>query len=378
MSNRAGIEGLIRPMNGACMIMYSRSGRAKIHSMWNDLKYLLAYLSPIAAALGLYLGGIWSPGAFYLGFIIIPLLECILPARTDNVTESGEKERNLRRYFDLLLYLHLPVIYSLQAYFVYRVGFTELSAGEVVGMTLNMGVILGSYGINVAHELGHRNNRIDEWIARFLLVPSLYTHFTIEHNYGHHRHVGTLHDPATARRGESVYAFWYRSVTGSFINAWCLERERLLRNGRRNLSASNQLIWGTCLQLIYLMVIFVVAGGLALFVSVVAAILGFLLLETVNYIEHYGLLRKKLPSGQYETVEAVHSWNSNHELGRIFLYELTRHADHHYRTNRHYQILRHLEGAPQLPTGYPGSMILTLIPPLWRHVMDPRTPNSTS
>jgi alkane 1-monooxygenase len=129
---------------------------------------------------------------------------------------------------------------------------------------------------------------------------------------------------------------------------------------------------GAALQLFYFTAIVIVAGWVASVAALGAAVMGFLLLETVNYIEHYGLVRRKLSSGHFETVEAMHSWNSNHELGRIFLYELTRHADHHYRTNRHYQILRHLEGAPQLPMGYPGSMILSLLPSMWRKIMDQR------
>ncbi|HLF65002.1 MAG TPA: alkane 1-monooxygenase [Saprospiraceae bacterium] len=340
--------------------------------MWDDLKYLIAYLSPMAAAVGLYLGGIWSPGAVYIGFMVIPLLELVLPARKDNVPIREETHRNTMKHFDWLLYFHLPIVYGLVVYFVYRVGFTKLHIWELIGMTMNMGVILGSYGINVAHELGHRADKVSAWIARLLLVPSLYTHFTIEHNYGHHRHVGTYEDPATARLGESIYAFWWRSVIGSFLNAWRLERERLLRSGKAFIGLSNQLILGVGLQLLYLIVIVIWAGWIALLVVLLAAMMGFLLLETVNYIEHYGLVRKKLPSGHYETVGAIHSWNSNHELGRIFLYELTRHADHHYRTSRHYQILRHLEGAPQLPAGYPGSMMLSLVPGMWRRVMDKR------
>lgn len=352
--------------------MHLVQGGQRYVPMWDEVKYLLAYISPVAAALGLYFGDIWSPGAFYIGFIVIPLLEFFLPARTANVPQDEEEHRNAMKVFDWLLYLHLPIIYGLTVFFVYRIGFTSLQIWEIIGMTLNMGVILGSYGINVAHELGHRTDPVSTWIARLLLVPSLYTHFTIEHNYGHHRHVGTPQDPATARLGESVYAFWWRSVSGSFRNAWHLEKERLVKTNKPFIGSSNQLIWGVTLQLFYVAAIIIVAGWVACVAALGAAVMGFLLLETVNYIEHYGLVRRKLSSGHYETVEAMHSWNSNHELGRIFLYELTRHADHHYRTNRHYQILRHLEGAPQLPLGYPGSMILSLVPSMWRKVMHER------
>nr|WP_321539671.1 fatty acid desaturase [Flavobacterium piscinae] len=98
------------------------------------------------------------------------------------------------------------------------------------------------------------------------------------------------------------------------------------------------------------------------------------MLETINYIEHYGLKRKKLPSGRYERVTEKHSWNSNHILGRIILYELTRHSDHHYKSTKEYQILECHEESPQLPYGYPTSMVLSFIPPLWFSIMNKRIP----
>lgn len=342
--------------------------------MWNDAKYLVAYATPVCAAFGLYAGGIWSPAAVYLGFVIIPIMELWIPARKDNIPQSMEQQRNLSRYFDLLLYLNLPFVYTLIAYFVYRVGFTELHMWEIAGMTLSMGVVLGTCGINVAHELGHRTRALDQWIARLLLIPVLYTHFTTEHNLGHHRRVGTYDDPATARLGESLYAFWWRSIFGSLAHAWQLERERLARLGKPFYGISNHLLTGLVLQVLYLAGIWIMAGVTVLFVIFMSAIIAILLLETVNYIEHYGLMRRRLFSGMYETVDVVHSWNSNHELGRIFLYELTRHADHHYRTDRHYQILRHMDGSSQLPTGYPGSMLLALVPGLWKKIMHKRIP----
>jgi alkane 1-monooxygenase len=342
--------------------------------MWNDVKYLLAYMSPLAAALGIWVGGIWSPGALYVGFVAIPVLELFLPASTTNTDAELEKSRGGRAFFDVLLYIHLPLVWGIAGLFAWRVGCTEISWIEALSMTISLGIVLGTNGINVAHEIGHRNGTFNVWVSRLLLVPSFYTHFTIEHNYGHHRFVGTPEDPATARHGESLYAFWWRSTIGSLINAWQLERKRLADGHIPFWSMGNQLIIGVVLEGCYLLVLVLIGGIAALPLVIAAGVIGFLLLETVNYIEHYGLLRRKLPSGQYEPVDAMHSWNSNHELGRIFLYELTRHADHHYHTSRKYQILRHLDGAPQLPTGYPGSMMLALIPVWWRRIMDPRIP----
>ena len=103
---------------------------------------------------------------------------------------------------------------------------------------------------------------------------------------------------------------------------------------------------------------------------VLAAIIGILLLETVNYIEHYGLLRQRTASGRYERVRHVHSWNSDHQIGRLMLFNLSRHSDHHYKASKKYQVLDSLPDSPQMPTGYPGMMVLALVQPLWFRVMD--------
>ncbi len=343
--------------------------------MWEDLKYLVAYTSPLAAALGIYYGGFWSPGAVYLGFVVIPVLEFFLPARTENTPEVAEKQKAESRFFDALLYINVPIVYGLLVFFSYRITATVVSIWEIIGMTASMGVIIGTCAINVAHELGHRTGRFNAWMARLLLVPAFYTHFTIEHNYGHHRNVGTPDDPATARKGEPLYAFWWRSVIGSLRNAWRLEKDRLHREWKKVSPLHHHLVLGLTLQCIYLAAIVIAFGWMTGLFIVSAGVFGFLLLETVNYIEHYGLMRRSLPTSHYESVEAKHSWNSNHELGRIFLYELTRHADHHYQTNRRYQVLRHLENAPQMPYGYPATLLMALIPPLWRRVMDGRLIN---
>lgn len=134
------------------------------------------------------------------------------------------------------------------------------------------------------------------------------------------------------------------------------------------------MLWYTVFQLSYLLIVFVFFGLTGFLFALFAGIAGFVLLETVNYIEHYGLLRSKMPSGRYERVNAVHSWNSNHVIGRIVLYELTRHSDHHYKTSKKYQILDCHEDSPQMPYGYPTSMVLAMVPPLWFAIMNKRIP----
>jgi len=232
-------------------------------------------------------------------------------------------------------------------------------------MTLNIGVLIGTIGINVAHELGHRSTQYEQFFAKALLLSGLYMHFFIEHNRGHHKNVATEEDPASARFGENVYTFWFRSITQSYLDAWRLEAQRLKRSGKNVISTDNQMIWYQIIQAVYLLSVGAIFGWGMILYAMSIALGGVILLETVNYIEHYGLRRKKLASGRYENVQPYHSWNSNHELGRIFLYELTRHSDHHFKATRKYQILRHFEESPQLPLGYPASMLLSLLPPLW-------------
>ena len=195
--------------------------------MWKDAKYLIAYVLPLTAFFAVYYGGWLSYSAFIVAFVILPLLEIILPPRVENLTREEEGALTTRRFFDWLLYLNLPIVYGLCGFLAYRYGFTELTTFELVGMTLSVGIVLGTCGINVAHELGHRESGIDQFLARMLLAPTMYTHFTMEHNFGHHKHVATRDDPATARLGEPIFSFWIRTISGSFVNAWRLQRQIL-------------------------------------------------------------------------------------------------------------------------------------------------------
>ncbi|MBR9920078.1 MAG: alkane 1-monooxygenase [Bacteroidetes bacterium] len=338
----------------------------------HDFKYLFAYIAPLAAFAGIYLGGIWSFGAIYIGFVLIPLLELFLPYSDKNFSAKQEENRLNKKLFDWLLYANIPILFALLWYYFDTIAAGGLTGLEITGMSLNVGMIIGTIGINVAHELGHRLNKTEQRLAQVLLTTALYTHFFIEHNRGHHKNVSTDLDPASARKGEWVYLFWFRSLVGGYLNAWKLEKKRLNREKKAAGHPSNLMIQFTLAQAIYLLLVGLVFGWNVLPYAVLIAGIGVLLLESVNYIEHYGLRRMKLPSGRYEPVTPSHSWNSDHELGRIFLYELTRHSDHHFKATRKYQVLRHFDESPQLPVGYPGSIVLALLPPAWFMIMNPR------
>jgi alkane 1-monooxygenase len=345
--------------------------------MWRDFKYLIAYVAPLAGFIGLYAEGIWSFGSIYVAFVFIPIAEQFLPKSDYNFPAEEEKKRIDIKLFDWLLYLNIPILYLLIAYYFTKVGNEGLFFYERLGMTLNVGLVVGSIGINVAHELGHRTRRYEQQMAKILLTTALYTHFIIEHNRGHHKRVATDEDPASAKMNEPIYAFWLRSVSGGYINAWKLEQQRLHKSGWPFWSWQNEMIRFTLLQFSYLLAIGLIFGWEMIPFATAIAVVGFLLLESVNYIEHYGLRRRKTATGRYEKVGPQHSWNSDHELGRIFLYELTRHSDHHYKANRKYQVLRHFEESPQLPLGYPASILLALVPPAWFLYMNPKVKSLT-
>jgi alkane 1-monooxygenase len=235
-----------------------------------------------------------------------------------------------------------------------------------------MGLLCGTFGINVGHELGHRVNKAEQTLAKALLLTSLYMHFFTEHNKGHHKRVATPEDPSSARYGEPVYTFYFRTIIFSYLSAWHIAGDEVKKKGKAVLSLHNEMIQFHLIQLAFLGIIYFFFGGWVTLYFIAAALMGILLLETVNYIEHYGLQRRALGDGKYERAMPEHSWNSDHVLGRVFLFELSRHSDHHYMASRKYQVLRHHEDAPQMPTGYPGMMLLSLFPPAWFHIMNTR------
>lgn len=336
----------------------------------SDAKYFLAYLVPVVIFVSLYWAGPMSFFAVAFLFGFIPLLEHLLPEQTQNLSPEAERARKRSRLFDYLLYANLPIQYGLLAYFLWSVSTRELAAYELWGMVLAMGTACGTLGINVGHELGHRSHTYEQRMAQALLLSSLYLHFFIEHNRGHHKHVATPHDPATAAKGQSVYAFWWQSIVGGYRSAWKLEGERLTKRGLPWLSRHNLMLVFQLVQLAFVLAIGLLIGWNAMWLFVAAALVGILELETVNYVEHYGLRRRELRPGVYERVLPVHSWNTDRSIGRILLYELTRHSDHHFLASRKYQVLRRFEESPQLPSGYPAMMVISLIPPLWFFLMN--------
>jgi len=331
------------------------------------IKYLSAYSIPFTAICSLYFGGWYSFLAIGYAFGLIPIAELFTNGSSKNMDKAQEEMVRNDRVYDFLLYGLVPTQIFVLIYFLVQVNTGGLAIHELIGMTLAMGVACG-ISINNAHELGHRNTKYEQFMSKVLLLTSLYMHFFIEHNRGHHKKVATKEDPASSRFGEMVYAFYFRTIMGSWLSAWELEKERLLKIKKPFWSPHNEMIRFQLIQLLLIASIWIIFGGFTMLFFILSATMGFMLLETVNYIEHYGLQRK-VKGNAYERALPIHSWNSNHPLGRLVLLELSRHSDHHYMANRPYQVLRHFEESPQMPTGYPGMMLMSLVPPIWFKVM---------
>lgn len=334
------------------------------------LKYFTIVILPIVVYICFTNYGWFTYLPALVFFGLVPLLEFFIKPDTTNFSKEEEKIEKENKWYTYLLYLTLPIQIVFLIFFFYAIQEPNLSNSEIFGRIFGMGIMCGVLGINVGHELGHRNNRLDEFIGELLLLSSLNTHFLPYHNGGHHYNVATPKDAATARKNELLFVFWFRSHLTSYFQAWQLENKRMKNLDRSWFHYQNRMVVYTFCNLFLLTFIYYIFGQFVLFTFIAAAIIGILLLETVNYIEHYGLLRKKNNHGRYERVKRNHSWNSNHQVGQILLFNLSRHSDHHYNGAKHYQLLKSLPESPQMPTGYPGMMLLAFLPPIWFWVMN--------
>jgi alkane 1-monooxygenase len=345
---------------------------------WTDPKryaWLLGILIPLAPFIAWGIVGLTGWGfVWYLGpaivFILFPLLDIWIGMDATNPPDSVLKFLEQDRYYRWCTYVFIPIQYGglVLACWLWSSG--DLSIFESVGVALTMGVV-GGIAINTAHELGHKRASSERWLSRVALAQTGYGHFFIEHNRGHHVRVATPEDPASSRLGESFWAFLPRTVAGSLRSAWGIEAARLDRLGKSHWSRHNDILGAWAMTVGLFGVLTIAFGPVVLPYLLAQAVLGFSMLEVVNYLEHYGLRRQKREDGRYERCLPEHSWNSNNVASNVLLYHLQRHSDHHAHPTRRYQALRHVDEAPQLPTGYAGMIILAWFPPLWRRVMDP-------
>jgi alkane 1-monooxygenase len=346
---------------------------------WTDGKryaWLLGIIVPLSPFLSWFwvsvsgFGGFWFLGPV-LVFGVFPLLDVLIGLDPTNPPDSVLSYLEQDRYYRWCTYVFIPIQYAGLVFACWQWSSGDLSLVESIGLALTMGVV-GGIAINTAHELGHKRASLEKWLSRVALAQTGYGHFFIEHNRGHHVRVATPEDPASSQLGESFWAFLPRTVAGSLRSAWGIEAARLDRLGKSHWSLHNDIL-SAWLMTVGLFAVLTAAFGLVVLpYLLVQAVIGFSLLEVVNYLEHYGLLRQKREDGRYERCRPEHSWNSNNVASNVLLYHLQRHSDHHANPTRRYQALRHVEEAPQLPTGYAGMIVLAWFPPLWRRVMDPR------
>ncbi|HEX3787127.1 MAG TPA: alkane 1-monooxygenase [Pseudonocardiaceae bacterium] len=355
------------------------SGSDSATTTWRDGKryaWLLGLVVPtapfiawgLASATGL--GLFWWTGPLLI-YVLIPLIDVAVGTDAANPPDDLIEWLEQNRYYRWVTYLYLPIQYVGLIVACWLWATHPMSVVDKIGLAVTMGVVAG-IGINTAHELGHKKEHVERWLSRIALAQSAYGHFFIEHNRGHHVRVATPEDPASARFGETFWGFLPRSVAGSLISGWSLEKARLARSNKSPWSIRNDVINAWLMTVVLFAVLAVVFGPGVLPYLVIQAVFGFSLLEAVNYLEHYGLLRQRQAGGRYERPAPRHSWNSNNVCTNVFLYHLQRHSDHHANPTRRYQALRHFEQAPQLPAGYASMIMFAYLPPVWRAVMDKR------
>ena len=332
-----------------------------------------SYAYVVSVLLALLLRGPWLWSTVVLSFVILPLMDLVGARYVWNPDPALEREFARRLSFRWLTWSWVPIAIALTADVLVVASRPETAWGDRIALGIAVGLMNGFIGITYAHELIHQTNLLERRLGEVLLVLVSYAHWRVEHVFGHHRHVATPNDPASSRRGESIYAFFPRTIVGTFRSAWKLEAERL---GRANVpvwSRENAILRYGAITVAISAVIAASLGGPGLAFFALQCAVAILSLETVNYLEHYGLARHEIGPDRYEATRPAHSWNAPHRVSNFMLINLARHSDHHASASRRYQILRTYEATnvPELPQGYASMFMLALVPPLWFAVMNP-------
>jgi alkane 1-monooxygenase len=314
---------------------------------------------------------LWFAAPFIFNFALMPLLDHVIGEDRNNPPDEILMQLETDPYYRRLTWTAIPLHFAALIGSAAYAGTQTLSWWAFVLLATFAGMISG-LAINTAHELGHKNSRLEKWLSRLTLAVPAYGHFTVEHNRGHHVWVSTPNDIASARMGESIFRFAAREIPGAFRRGWQLELERLKARDLPGWHYSNPILQSYAVSIAIAVLLFAWIGWIALPFLALHHTAAYLFLTTANYIEHYGLLREKQANGRYERCQPHHSWNSNHILSNLALFHLERHSDHHANPLRRYQSLRHFDALPSLPNGYLGMLVVAWIPPLWFRVMDHR------
>jgi alkane 1-monooxygenase len=303
-------------------------------------------------------------------YTLLPLIDWLIGRDNNNPPEEIVTQLQADTYYKWLTVVTVPMHFLVLLVMAWFVASYEISWPSIIACAAMAGIYNG-FAINTAHEMGHKNTLLEKRLALVALAVPAYGHFCVEHNAGHHKDVSTPEDPASARMGESIYAFARREIPGCFRRGVEAEKKRLARSGQSFWSINNHILQSYTLSLLLQGGLVVVFGWVMLPFLLVHNVLAWFQLTSANYIEHYGLLREKRENGRYERCQPHHSWNANFIATNLMLFHLQRHSDHHANPSRRYQSLRNFEDIPELPNGYFGMFMLAYIPPLWFKIMDP-------
>ncbi len=306
-----------------------------------------------------------------ISYGFMPLLDFLIGEDDNNPPEAVVPQLEDDRYYRWLTWATVPLHFVALIGCAWWAGTHALSWWAFLLLAYVAGAGSG-LGINTGHELGHKHTRTEQMLARLVLAVPAYGHFTVEHGRGHHRWVSTAEDHASSRMGENIYRFALRELPGGIRRAWQLEKERLAKEGRSAWSVRNTMLQSYAVTALLQGALVLAFGWAMVPFLAVHNVVAWWQLTSANYVEHYGLLRQRLPNGRFEAPQPHHSWNTNHLVTNLATFHLQRHSDHHAYPSRRYQSLRHFEQLPQLPSGYFGMFPLAYVPPLWFRVMDRR------
>lgn len=346
---------------------------------WVDGKrylWLMGLIIPVFPFFSLGLSQFTSSGLVWwftpvFVYVAIPLMDRLFGGDPHNPPESAVADLENDRYYRYCVYAFIPLQFITLFWSMSMLTSGALGWVGSIGLLISVGMV-SAVAFNTAHELGHKHEGLDRWLSKISLAPTAYGHFYVEHNRGHHIRVATPEDPASSRYGESYWEFLPRTMLGSLKSAWKIEARRMDGLGLPTIHWKNDNIQAWALSVVLFATMVALFGWVVLPFMAIQAFYSISLFEIINYLEHYGLKRQKLEDGRYEPCQPEHSWNSNHIVTNLFLYQLQRHSDHHANPARSFQALRHFEDVPQLPSGYAGMIPLAYITPLWRRVMDPK------
>ncbi|AWT25010.1 Alkane 1-monooxygenase 1 [Corynebacterium provencense] len=333
--------------------------------LWGGVEWMKAVDAP-----EFFVHATWFLGPVAV-FILIPIGDFVLGRDGENAPEEFVPQLEETKYYRIISYLYFPIMLASIVLCCWQWTYGGLTWYDKLGLAWSMGMTSG-IGIVAAHELGHKKGSFERWLGKIVLAIPAYGHFYVEHNKGHHVKVATPEDPVSSRMGENVYSYLVRSIPRQIPRAWNVEKKRLARAGKSQFNLDNDVLNAWLITVLIWGVLLVTFGVGVLPYMIIQAVIGIALLEFVNYLEHYGLLRRKLEDGRYERCSPEHSWNSDNLTTNIFLYQLQRHSDHHANPTRRYQSLRSDVFAPELPAGYATMIATAAIPPLWTRVMDRR------